>query len=109
MSGGWPYYLVGTVGLTLTVFATRASFFMLPARYALPAWLESIMRYAPACALVAVIAPGVLVADGRVNAGWGNHQVVAAVVSAAVFVRWRNMLGTIAVGLLVFTALRLST
>ena len=107
MSQSWPYYVIGIVGLTVTVFATRSSFFMLPARYQLPPWLESLMRFAPACALVAVIAPGILVPGGHVDVGWGNHQLLAAVASAGVFLRWRNMLATITVGLLVFTALRL--
>ena len=67
----------------------------------------ALARWVRPFSLVAVIAPGILVPGGHVDVGWGNHQLLAAVASAGVFLRWRNMLATITVGLLVFTALRL--
>ena len=51
----WGYLLAAFAGLTMATVVTRGSFFMLPARYALPAQIERALRYAPACALTAIV------------------------------------------------------
>jgi branched-subunit amino acid transport protein len=102
----WPYMVAAIVGLTLGTVATRSSFFVLPARIQLPRSVERALRYAPACALAAIIAPGVLSRGGDVTVGWGNHQMWALVAAALVFAKTRNMLAMMAVGMGVFTALR---
>ena len=103
----WPYLLAAIAGLTVVTVATRASFFMLPARIELPATVERALRYAPACALAAIIAPGVLARDHEVVIGWGNHQMWAVIAAAAVFARTRNMTAMMVVGMGLFTVLRL--
>lgn len=103
----WPYMVAAIVGLTLGTVVTRTSFFVLPARIQLPERVERALRYAPACALAAIIAPGVLTHDRHVTIGWGNHQMWALVAAALVFAKTRNMLAMMLVGMGVFTALRL--
>jgi len=104
---GSLYLVGGILGLTVTVFATRSGFYLLPARFELPHWAERILRYAPGCALAGVIAPALLNKGGDPSLTWNNHELVAALVAGTVFVKWRNMMGMITIGLLVFTALRL--
>ncbi|MEX0846741.1 MAG: AzlD domain-containing protein [Ilumatobacteraceae bacterium] len=103
----WAYMVAAIMGLTLGTVATRSSFFVLPARIRLPERVERALRYAPACALAAIIAPGVLSSDQQVTIGWGNHQMWALVAAALVFAKTRNMLAMMVVGMGVFTALRL--
>lgn len=103
----WPYMLGAIAGLVVVTVLARSSFFVLPARIDLPLWLERALRYAPACALAAIIAPGVLAHGGRVTISWGNQQLWALVAATAVFARTRNMLAMMVVGMGVFTALRL--
>ena len=101
------YVLVAIAGLTVVTVLTRASFFLLPASVEMPARVERALKYAPACALAAIVAPGVLTADGDVTIGWGNHQMWAVLAAVAVGVKVRNMVVMIAVGMAVFTLLRL--
>ncbi len=104
----WGYMLVAITGLTVVTIATRASFFMLPSQVQLPARVERALRYAPACALAAIVAPGVLTRDRELVIGWGNDQMWALLAAAAVFAKTRNMMVMMAVGMGVFTFLRLA-
>lgn len=103
----WPYMLGAIAGLVVVTVIARASFFVLPARIELPLWLERALRYAPACALAAIIAPGVLAHDRQVVITWDNRQLWALVAATVVFARTRNMLAMMVVGMGVFTVLRL--
>ncbi len=104
----WTYMLIAIAGLTVVTVATRASLVMLPAHVQLPARVERALRYAPACALAAIVAPGVLTRDHEVVIGWGNDQMWALIVAAAVFAKTRNMMVMMAVGMGVFTMLRVA-
>jgi branched-subunit amino acid transport protein len=57
----WLVFLA--IGLATTL--PRASFIVLGARAALPAIVQRALRYAPAAALSAVIAPDIFVAGGE--------------------------------------------
>lgn len=103
----WLYMVAAIAGLTVVTVLTRGSFFMLPASVQLPGRVERALKYAPACALAAIVAPGVLSKQGEVTIGWGNHQMWAVVAATVVGAKTRNMLAMIAVGMGVFTALRL--
>jgi len=104
----WPYYLGAVAGLTGVTVVTRASFFMLPARLRLPVQFERALRYAPACALAAVIAQGVLTAGGRPAIGLDNDRMWGLIATCAVATRTRQMLVLMAVGFSVFTILRVA-
>lgn len=102
----WGYLLAAFAGLTVATIVTRGSFFMLPARYALPAQVERALRYAPACALTAIVAQGVLTHNHEPFLAVRNYQWWALVAAAAVFIKTRNMIAMITVGMTVFTVLR---
>lgn len=103
----WVYLLVAITGLGVVTLLARGSFFLLPASVDLPPGIERALRYAPACALVAIIAPALLTRDGHLYASASNEQVWGVVAAALVFVKTRNMLAMMAVGMVVFTLLRL--
>lgn len=102
-----PYMLAAIAGLTLVTVATRSSFFMLPARIELPGSVERALRYAPACALTAIISQGVFARDHEPYVSVHNNQMWAVFAASLVFARTRSVTGTMAVGMAVFTALRL--
>ena len=95
------------VGIGLTGVVTRCSFLVLGERFRLPPIAERALKHAPAAALAAIIAPALLVADGHLDVAPGNHRLLAAIVAAIVMWKSRSMLWTMAVGLAVFTVLRL--
>ena len=100
-------------GLALVTLVTRAGFLLLPRSLQLPPAAQRALRYAPACALVAIVAPDLLLTHGGPQPGMldlsvHNLRLVAAAGAAAVFAWSKNMLLTIAAGMLLYTALRLS-
>ncbi|MEY4605461.1 MAG: hypothetical protein RLY45_221 [Actinomycetota bacterium] len=107
IAAGALYLTAGIVGLAVVTVLTRASFFMLPARVQLPSVVERALRYAPACALVAIIVPSVLAPSGEVSIGIDNYRMWAVAAGTLVFLRFRNMLTLMIVVMGVFTALRL--
>ncbi len=101
------YLAIATAGLTVVTFATRSSFFMLPPSVQLPKSWERALKYAPVCALTAIVAPTVFTRDHHPYLSWHNNQMWALLAAAAVFARWRNMTAMIVAGMAVFTLLRL--
>jgi branched-subunit amino acid transport protein len=98
--------LVAIVGLALITLLTR-SFFLLPEREVpIPGWLREALRFAPLAALVAVIAPQVLLTEGRLVLDWRDGRLLAAAAGAAWFAWRRDILGTIVAGSLVLFAVR---
>ena len=95
------------VGLTAVTVVTRSAFLVLGERYKLPARVQHGLRYAPACALVALIGPEIALADGSVAISLGNPKLVAGLAAGAVMLGTRSMVAAMAVGMLAFTALRL--
>lgn len=95
------------IGLTCVTVATRSAFLVLGKRYALPERLQHALRYAPVCALVALIAPELALANGSLQISFANPKLVAGIGAALVMVATRNMIAAMAVGMLAFTALRL--
>lgn len=92
-----------------TVIA-RSSFFMLGDAVKLPDWMRHALRYAPAAALAAIIAPDLLMmpgAGGAQTVALLNPKLLAALGATAFFIAKRHMLGTIVVGMTLFTVLRL--
>jgi branched-subunit amino acid transport protein len=95
------------IGVTLTALVTRLSFLVLGERARLPPRLESVLRYAPACALAAIVVPDLLMVGGQLELDWHNHRLVAGLCAAAVMLATRSILWTIVVGMGLFSALRL--
>ena len=95
------------VGLALLTVITRA-FFLLPERdLPLPDWLHQGLRYAPLAALVAVVAPEVVLTQGELISTWKDARLPAAAVASAYYFWRRDILGTIVSGTAVLLTLKL--
>jgi branched-subunit amino acid transport protein len=101
------YAVVGIFGLAVVTVLTRA-FFLLPEReLALPPWAMQGLRYAPLAALVAVIAPEIVLTDGALLPTWADARIYAVLVGTAYFWWRRGILGTIVTGTAVLLALKI--
>lgn len=96
------------VGLTAVTVLTRSSFQLLGERFTLPERVQHALRYAPACALTALIAPELLMQQGELFVSAENYKLVAAAVAMAAMIATRSVFFTMAAGMIMFTALRLA-
>ena len=103
----WEIWVVIGV-LALATAATRSSFWLIGHHITIPKRVQEMLRYAPACALAAIIAPDlVLGPDGHALLDVSNLKLVSGVVATLYYLLRRNMLETIVLGMAFFTALRL--
>lgn len=94
------------VALAVATAATRSSFWLVGHHITIPKRVQDMLRYAPACALAAIIAPDLLLNEGTVQLA-GNLKLVSGVVAIGFYALRRDMLQTIVFGMAFFTALRL--
>jgi branched-subunit amino acid transport protein len=100
------YVWLTILGITLATFITRSGLLVLGARLQLPPSLEAALRYAPACALAAIIAPELIYLEGSVPGGWDNPKLLAGLAGIAIFAAIRSMIATIVGGMAVFWLIR---
>jgi len=99
--------ILAIVGLALLTVLTRA-FFLLPSReLPMPDWLSQALRYAPLAALVAVVAPEVVMTQGVLISTWKDPRLPAVAVASVYYFWRRGILGTIVSGTVVLLLLRL--
>jgi branched-subunit amino acid transport protein len=99
--------IVAVLGLALITLVTRA-FFLIPERdWPLPVWLQQGLRYAPLAALVAVVAPEIVLTQGQLIGTWQDARLPAVLVATAYFYWRRDILGTIVTGTATLLTLRL--
>ncbi|UTY57715.1 AzlD domain-containing protein [Massilia sp. erpn] len=97
-----------TIGvLALATAATRSSFWLVGHHLTIPRRVNDMLRYAPACALAAIIAPDLLLNEGQLQLEVGNIKLLAGIAAIAYYLLRRNMLETIVFGMAFFTGLRL--
>jgi branched-subunit amino acid transport protein len=97
-----------TIGvLCLATAATRSSFWLIGHRVTIPPRVQEMLRYAPACALAAIIGPDLLIdPQGQVQLTIANPKLIAGIAALAFYLWRRSMLMTIIFGMAVFTLLR---
>ena len=101
------YVGVGIAGLAVVTVLARG-FFLAPDReIELSAWALQGLRYAPIAALVAVIAPEIVLTNGTLLATWADARIYAVLVATAYFWWRRGILGTILSGTAVLLALKI--
>lgn len=96
----------GIVGLAAITLITRGFFLLSDREWPVPHWIMLGLRYAPLAALVAVIAPEILLTDGALIRTWQDSRIFAVAAGTAFFVWQRGIFGTIVVGTAVMLALR---
>ncbi len=87
----------------LATFAIRLSFIGTAGRVAIPAWFRRMLRFVPIAALTALVWPDLLVAQDSIS--FGEPRLVAGLFAAAIAWRTRNVLLTIAGGMLALWAI----
>ncbi|MFZ6768100.1 AzlD domain-containing protein [Undibacterium sp. Di26W] len=102
----WEVWLV-IVLLTLATLIARSGFWLVGHHISLPKRVQEALRYAPGCALAAIIVPDLLLTSGHVEIGLNNPRLLAGLLATAFFLVRRNMLQTIFFGMAVFTYIRL--
>ena len=94
--------------MAVATAATRSTFWLVDHHLNIPKRVQEMLRYAPSCALAAIIAPDLLIgAQGELQLGFTNLRLVAGVAAIGYYLWRRNMLETIIFGMLFFTGLRL--
>ena len=102
----WQIWLA-IIGMGLVTAVTRALFLIGGERMVLPPRVQRVLRYAPAAALAGVVVPDLLETPAGISLALSNHALWASAAGLAYFLWRRGMMGTIAIGMLVFTMLRL--
>ncbi len=98
----WLVFLLGG----LLTFALRFSFVYAFGRARVPEGLHRLLRFVPPAVLSAIVFPEVLMQDGRLQPGLGNHRVLAAGLAVIVAASTRRTLLTIASGMVALLLLR---
>jgi len=93
-------------GLALVTVITRNFFIVLGDAVPLPARVQHALRYAPVCALTALIAPEVLTQQGAWALDWSNAKLIGALAAGITVLTTRNTLVTMAVGMSAFFLVR---
>jgi branched-subunit amino acid transport protein len=102
----WEIWLVILV-LALATACTRSSFWLVGQHITIPKRVQEMLRYAPACALAAIVAPDLISLPTASRCWISNLKLVSGIVATIYYLLRRNMLETIVFGMAFFTALRL--
>ncbi len=98
---------IAIIGVSLTTIATRGSFVVFGSRLQLHPQIEKALRFAPAAALGALVLPALVLRHGHIDFSLANQRLIAAFIAALVMWRFKSMIWTIVVGMVVATLLRL--
>jgi branched-subunit amino acid transport protein len=104
--GELSYVLAVTAGLTLVSVLNRNFFFLSRRELPMPEALKRGLRHAPLAALVAVIAPEIVLTQGELIHSHRDARIYAALMALAYGLWRREILGTIVLGMAVFWSLR---
>jgi branched-subunit amino acid transport protein len=97
------------VGMGLVTLGTRSFFMFWGDRVRMPELILRSIRYAPLAAIVAIVAPEILMPAGATEISqfnWALPQIWAGLAAFVVFSWLRTMLPTLIIGMLVYSALR---
>ncbi|MGZ9059893.1 MAG: AzlD domain-containing protein [Burkholderiaceae bacterium] len=94
------------IGLTLVTILMRSSFLMLGDHFPLPERVQHGLRYAPVCALIALVTPELFLVQGSLDMSIANPKLAAGLAAAVTTLTTRSMIAAMAIGMLTFTALR---
>jgi branched-subunit amino acid transport protein len=100
---------VVVLGLALSTLVTRTSFLVAGARLRLGHRVETALRYAPVCAVSAIVVPDILFHGGSsLDLEPFNPRLIGALGAAAWLCWSRNLVGCLATGMAAYTLARLS-
>jgi branched-subunit amino acid transport protein len=97
------------VGMGLVTLGTRGFFMFWGDRVRMPEIILRSIRYAPLAAIVAIVAPEILMPDGATQISqfnWATSQIWAGLAAFVAFTWLRSMLPSLIIGMLVYSVLR---
>jgi len=94
------------VAMTIITLATRTVMLVFGDRIPLPERVQHALRFAPVCALTALIAPELLTEQGAWAISLANAKLVAGAIAVAVMLATRSMMATMGIGMAAYLALR---
>ncbi len=98
-------WLVLLIGGLLT-YATRLSFILLLEKVQTPEWFKRGLRFVPLAVLSALILPELALPGGSLQLTWRNPQLLAGLVAIVVAWKTKNVLLTIAAGMVALLAIQ---
>ncbi|HEU4851993.1 MAG TPA: AzlD domain-containing protein [Telluria sp.] len=97
------------LALVAATAITRSSFWLVGHHITIPPRVQQMLRFAPACALAAIVAPDIAFGPGgELAISPANPKLLAGLASILFYLLRRNMMHTIVFGMLVFTVLRVT-
>lgn len=107
MNGTDWWTLAVIAGLTAVTVLTRCLFFLSDRPWHLPGWAQRGLQYAPIAALSAVVVPEIVMLQGQLIGTWQDARLFAAAVGVATYLRSKNVLLTIVLGMAMYLPLHL--
>jgi branched-subunit amino acid transport protein len=93
--------------LTIATLIDRSAFWLVGHHINLPKRVQEALRYAPGCALAAIIVPDLFINNDQIAISLTNPKLIAGLAATAFFFWRRDMLMTILFGMVIFTASRI--
>lgn len=90
----------------LVTFLTRLSFIALLGRVETPPLLTRALRFVPPAVLSAIIFPEMFIRAGALDLSLGNLRLIAGLIATVIAWRTRNVLLTIAAGMMALWVLQ---
>lgn len=98
----WLFFVLLAAG----TFALRLSFIYLFGKVEMPGWLRRALRFVPASVLAALVFPALAYPNGALDLSLENVRLLAGIGGALVAWKTRNVLWTIAVGMVLLWVLQ---
>jgi len=92
--------------MTIVTIATRTVMLAFGDRIPLPERVQHALRFAPACALTALIAPELLTDQGAWAISLANAKLVAGAIAIAVMYATRSLMATMGIGMAAYLLLK---
>ncbi|UAW97604.1 AzlD domain-containing protein [Halopseudomonas nanhaiensis] len=98
---GYEWLLIG--GMALITFAIRYALFAVGHRVRFNPWVSQALTFVPVAVLTAIIVPAMVMPDGQtLRLSLDNAYLIGGLAAVVIAARWRNLLATIAGGMVFF-------
>jgi len=94
------------LGVSAATFLLRASFILFADPHRFPHGFRRALLYVPPSVLAAIVAPGLLMADGALDVGLRNPRWIAGILAIAMAALTRSAVAAIAGGMAVLWVLQ---
>ncbi len=98
----WLVLILGGLG----TYLIRLSFILIFQRFQMPGFMVRILRLVPPAVFSAIVLPELLVRDGGIQISFMNLRLVAGLLAAVIALKTRNILITIASGMVILWLLQ---